>query len=512
MRLNLTIRHKMLAFSLSGLAFVLAVGGIGYAAVARLANASQQITATSASLKAQMQADMMHDALHSDALRALRAGSLQDATQQAPIQAELDGHVKEFRDSIDALRSMSLDPQVDAAVSKVRPALESYVASAAKVARLAFTDMAAADAEYIAFSAAFKILEGEMEALGELIEAKVQSTQVESDATANMARMTMLVVAGVSAALLFLIGTFIGRGITGPLDRAVGITRKVASGDLGSRIEVTGTGETAELLTALKGMNSNLVDLVRTVRDSGESIATGSSEIAMGSVDLSQRTEAQAASLQQTAASMEQLTATVRQNADTARQASQMAASASDAAAQGGVVVGRVVTTMDDITASARKIADIIGVIDGIAFQTNILALNAAVEAARAGEQGRGFAVVASEVRSLAGRSADAAKEIKTLINTSVERVEQGTALVDKAGVTMAEVVSSIRRVADIVGEISAASGEQQSGVAQVSEAVSSMDQTTQQNAALVEQMAAAASGLKSQADDLVGVVGVFKL
>jgi methyl-accepting chemotaxis protein len=216
--------------------------------------------------------------------------------------------------------------------------------------------------------------------------------------------------------------------------------------------------------------------------------------------------------LEETAASMEELNATVKQNADSARQANQLAVNASAVATHGGEVVGQVVETMKGINDASRKIGEIISVIDGIAFQTNILALNAAVEAARAGEQGRGFAVVASEVRSLAGRSAEAAKEIKMLINTSVERVEQGTALVDKAGVTMAEVVSSIRRVADIVGEISAASGEQQAGVAQVSEAVSSMDQTTQQNAALVEQMAAAASGLKSQAEELVAVVGVFKL
>ena len=241
-------------------------------------------------------------------------------------------------------------------------------------------------------------------------------------------------------------------------------------------------------------------------------MATASAEIASGNNELSSRTESQASALEQTAASMEQLSATVKQNADSAAQANQLAMSASTVAIKGGEVVGQVVDTMKGINASSRKISDIISVIDGIAFQTNILALNAAVEAARAGEQGRGFAVVASEVRSLAGRSAEAAKEIKILINASVERVEHGTTLVDQAGATMTEVVSSIRRATDLMGEISAASNEQSLGVSQVGEAVTQMDQVTQQNAALVEEMAAAANGLKSQAQDLVQVVALFKL
>ena len=288
----------------------------------------------------------------------------------------------------------------------------------------------------------------------------------------------------------------------------------LASGDadLSTKLRVEGNDELAAIGAGFNTFVGKIHGVLGQVRNSADGVALASAEIAQGNHDLSARTEHQASALEETAASMEELNSTVQQNADSARQANQLAVNASAVATQGGEVVGQVVETMKGINDASRKIGEIISVIDGIAFQTNILALNAAVEAARAGEQGRGFAVVASEVRSLAGRSAEAAKEIKTLINTSVERVEQGTALVDKAGVTMAEVVSSIRRVADIVGEISAASGEQQAGVAQVSEAVSSMDQTTQQNAALVEQMAAAASGLKSQADELVGVVGVFKL
>ena len=289
------------------------------------------------------------------------------------------------------------------------------------------------------------------------------------------------------------------------------VAQGVGAGDLSVSIHLK-PGDNTSLLASLKFMQENLGKVVAHVRQNSESLATASAEIAQGNQDLSARTENQASALEQTAASMEELGATVKQNADNARQANQLALSASSVAIKGGEVVAQVVETMKGINESSNKIADIIQVIDGIAFQTNILALNAAVEAARAGEQGRGFAVVASEVRALAGRSAEAAKEIKTLINASVERVEHGTAQVDQAGATMTEVVSSIRRVTDIMAEISAASSEQAAGVAQVGEAVTQMDQATQQNAALVEEMAAAASSLKSQAQELVHVVAVFKL
>ena len=315
-----------------------------------------------------------------------------------------------------------------------------------------------------------------------------------------------------TCAIAALLAMWITRLITHPMTQSVSAVERIAAGDLSVTLTAEGQDETAQLLRTLSRMTDNLSKIVGGVRQNAEGVATASAEIAQGNHDLSARTEQQASALEETAASMEQLSATVKQNADSARQANQLAMNASTVAVKGGDVVAQVVDTMKHINDSSKKIFDIISVIDGIAFQTNILALNAAVEAARAGEQGRGFAVVASEVRSLAGRSAEAAKEIKSLIGASVERVEQGTALVDQAGVTMTEVVSSIRRVTDLMGEISAASTEQSQGVAQVGEAITQMDQVTQQNAALVEEMAAAASSLKSQSQELVSTVAVFKL
>jgi methyl-accepting chemotaxis protein-1 (serine sensor receptor) len=336
----------------------------------------------------------------------------------------------------------------------------------------------------------------------------MQAAAAAGERAAMVSVVVMLLAGGLGAAGV----VWISRSIVRPIAQAVQVAQAVAAGDLGSTITVERGDETGQLLAALKTMNESLVGIVATVRQSSDSIATGSAQIASGNADLSQRTEEQASALQQTAASMEQLGVTVRHNADNARQANQLAQSASSVAVKGGDVVGQVVDTMKGINESSRRIADIIGVIDGIAFQTNILALNAAVEAARAGEQGRGFAVVASEVRNLAQRSAEAAREIKSLINASVERVERGTVLVDQAGATMAEVVAAIRRVTDIAGEISSASSEQSQGVGQVGEAVSQMDQVTQQNAALVEESAAAAESLKRQAQTLVEAVSAFRL
>ena len=334
----------------------------------------------------------------------------------------------------------------------------------------------------------------------------------EAHATERSTRTMMILLALVSMALAALIAWWNTRSITRPLARALDVANTVAAGDLTSRIEVTTRDETGMLLQALKTMNENLVRTVTTVRTGTDTIGTAAAEVAAGSLDLSSRTEQQASSLEETASSMEELTSTVKQNADNARQANTLAEAASNVAERGGRVIGEVVGTMEQINTSAGKIADIIGVIDGIAFQTNILALNAAVEAARAGEQGRGFAVVATEVRNLAQRSAAAAKEIKALIGDSTQAVEAGSKLVTEAGATMIEIVESVRRVTDIMSEITAASSEQTAGIEQINEAVAQMDQVTQQNAALVEEAAAASASMQEQAAKLAEAVSVFRV
>ncbi len=302
------------------------------------------------------------------------------------------------------------------------------------------------------------------------------------------------------------------RSITVPMNEAVQVAQRVATGDLTSNVQARSTDETGQLMLALKDMNESLKKIVGEVRSGTEAIGSGTKQIASGNADLSQRTEEQASSLEETASSMEELTSTVKQNAENAKQANQLAMGASTVAVKGGQVVSEVVSTMSSINESSKKIVDIIGVIDGIAFQTNILALNAAVEAARAGEQGRGFAVVASEVRNLAQRSAAAAKEIKTLIGDSVDKVGAGTKLVDEAGKTMEEIVNSVKRVTDIMSEITAASQEQSAGIEQVNQAITQMDEVTQQNAALVEEAAAAAESLEEQAQNLQAAVAIFNI
>ncbi|MES2297995.1 MAG: methyl-accepting chemotaxis protein [Pseudomonadota bacterium] len=338
----------------------------------------------------------------------------------------------------------------------------------------------------------------------------LQSKEKEEAQRTTSIQIAATVLVTLVAGALFMV--WLVRSITGPLNEAVGIAQTVASGDLSAHIEVTSTDEIGTLLLALKNMHDSLAEIVGKVRAGTEAIAFASNEISTGNMDLSARTEQQASSLEETASSMEELTSTVKQNGDNANQASKLASNASDVAVRGGEAVAQVIHTMGSINESSKKIVDIIGVIDGIAFQTNILALNAAVEAARAGEQGRGFAVVASEVRNLAQRSAAAAKEIKALIGDSVERVEAGSKLVGNAGTTMDEVVDSVKRVTAIIAEIAVASGEQNAGIDQINDAISQMDSVTQQNAALVEEAAAAAEAMKQQAESLAHAVSVFKI
>jgi methyl-accepting chemotaxis protein len=450
-------------------------------------------------------------------MRALGSGFLTQgnlppegrATLQALQKRVLELQSEMFRN---LNKATAANPMMKAALQTRADANRSAVdktLALAEQAVIGATEINASPTEY--FDEFTRTIDGLYEFNGVAMNSLVQGMQ-NRVRTENRRQFLLLAVLLLGmAAASWLAVTFV-RSITGPVHEAVAVAQSVAAGNLDIDVTVRGSNELGQLMQALSDMSQSLIGVVGSVRQGAEGVATASAEIAQGNNDLSARTESQASALEQTASSMEQLGAAVRQNADSARQANQLAHNASLVAIKGGEVVGQVVQTMHGINASSRKISDIISVIDGIAFQTNILALNAAVEAARAGEQGRGFAVVASEVRSLAGRSADAAKEITALINASVERVEQGSALVDQAGTTMTEVVSSIKRVTDLMGEISAASNEQSLGVSQVGEAVGQMDQATQQNAALVEEMAAAASSLNSQAQELVQTVSVFQL
>jgi methyl-accepting chemotaxis protein len=417
----------------------------------------------------------------------------------------------ELQKSLEPLLSSPAEKEMYASIAALRKTYQAdkEATMKAKLAGNAEVTAAAFEKNFLPSSRAYqaKVLD-----FLKLQRAEIDATAHAID-QAYQASFNLMILLGVLlVALSVLCAWLIARSITVPIRAAVEVATRVAQGDLTNDIVVTGKDEIGELLQALKGMNAGLVDIIRSVQTGAGSIASASGEIASGNLDLSSRTEQQAGSLEETAATMEELTSTVKHNAENARQANQLAQSASQTAVKGGDAVAQVVATMASINDSSKKIVDIIGVIDSIAFQTNILALNAAVEAARAGEQGRGFAVVASEVRNLAQRSAGAAKEIKTLIGDSVDKVNAGSKLVNDAGVTMDEIVGSVRRVTDIIAEITAASDEQRTGIEQVNRAIVEMDDVTQQNAALVEQAAAAAQSLQDQAAHLAQVVAVFRI
>jgi methyl-accepting chemotaxis protein len=439
-----------------------------------------------------------------------------DKSYQSEYKDKLDEAAKSLESALAAYAPTVKSDEERAALSKLTKLWSQYRESQQRVVKLGQTSQQdAADIADGASSMLFDELIGEISTLNKFNYDGGKASAASAAAIYGQVRVATAGLMAFSVVLGLVLALVITRRLLGQLGgeprTAVQIAKAVAQGDLTTPIQIR-AGDGESLMAWLQKMQQGLVEAVTNVRQGSEHVATASSEIAQGNQDLSSRTEQQASALQQTAATMDELGSTVRNNADNAHQASQLAEGASNVAARGGAVVGEVVETMKGINDSSRKIADIIGVIDGIAFQTNILALNAAVEAARAGEQGRGFAVVAGEVRSLAQRSAEAAKEIKALITASVERVEHGSVLVGRAGTTMSEIVAAIQRVSNIVNEISSASGEQSNGVTQVGQAITQMDRGTQQNAALVEQSAAAAESLKQQARLLVDAVAVFKL
>jgi len=511
-----TIRTRMLgAIAVVTLA-LLAVGGVGLAAqlYARSVNTSFVDKDFAAMTRiAQLRTAMSTLRAHEKDMiiqyeNAVEVGKANEAWQKtlAQIQASAKALHEVLRTDADRAKVAAAMQSLDKFQANFLPVARQLEAMGFDSARVAAAFMGRAAPDYDAAQAT-------IEALAADLDRSAVAGGQHLQATATMV-MALLGAAVVLALVVIVPLTLVNmQSICKPVVAAETLAGAIAQGDLSERaIDDRGADETANLLRALVSMQASLRRIVGEVRSSTDSISTASAEIATGNQDLSARTEQAASSLQQTASSMEQLTGTVRQSADSARQADQLASSAAEVAARGGKVVSEVVNTMDDINASSKKIADIIGVIDGIAFQTNILALNAAVEAARAGEQGRGFAVVAGEVRNLAQRSAEAAKEIKSLIGASVDKVESGSRLVADAGKTMREIVGSVQRVTDIIGEITAAATEQSDGIGQVNTSVTHLDKMTQQNAALVEESAAAAASLKEQTVRLSQAVSLFRL
>ncbi len=428
--------------------------------------------------------------------------------------AAVEVNKKKITTLLKAIEEQSATQEEKNAIEKLKDSRAKFVLSFSKVAALIEQDVQT-DAVEMLNKEAFPALQDALNDITTLVNLEKLAMEKNGESikqSISFSSTFSVIFSAIAVIFSALFAVLIAKSIVTPLNNAVNIAICVAEGDLTTRIETGGSDETGQLLKALFDMNKSLVATIGQVNESVDTIATASSQIASGNADLSSRTESQASSLEQTAASMEELTSIVKKNADNAHKANQLVVSASDVAIRGGHVVGDVVSTMGSIKTSSGKIVEIISVIDGIAFQTNILALNAAVEAARAGEQGRGFAVVASEVRNLAQRSASAAREIKTLIDNSVEQVELGSKLVDQAGRTMEEIVSSVKHVAEIMSEIAAASQEQSSGIEQVNRAISHMDEMTQQNAALVEQAAAAAESMRDQAKVLANTVQIFKL
>ena len=513
--MNISIRKRLMLSNVATLLFVALCGLIGIQAVRSLDTAMDAVRDNGSAIKDQLQADMAHDAIRGDVLGGLLAATNADSAAAQEAAKDLAEHTTVLRARLASMAAITTDAQLKRDMAKVGPDAEAYLASAASLLKAAALDKDAAQAAYPAFLNSFRRLEESMGALSEHIEKNSAAAAAGGEQAGKNALLQIGGVSLLSMLVALALGMMNTRAIVTPLNAAIESAARIAQGDL-SGDAGHGNGsthtETGRLILALANMRASLHDIVAQVRLGMDAMATASGQIAAGNMDLSSRTEMQASSLEETASSMEELTSTVRQNSENARQATQLAASASDVAAKGGAVVAEVVETMGAIDQASSKIGAIISVIEGIAVQTNILALNAAVEAARAGEQGRGFAVVATEVRALAQRSNTAAKEIKDLVGASASAVTRGSLLVHNAGATMAEIVASVGRVSAIMQEIGVASAEQETGIEQVNRAIGEIDGITQQNAALVEQAAAAAGSMQEQAGSLKDIVNVFQL
>ena len=510
---HITIKTRLI-FVIAFLAAELIVGAV--VGIVNLGTANAELkNLYDNRLVAQGQLSRVMQLITANQLIVAKAANVADAAQRDALLAEVDANIASVSASWKAYEDTDNTAEETVLIGKFVEARKTFLAQGLQPAIAAVRAGDGARANQLVAGDMARLFQPVNATGSELITLQQRVARADyeaSQATYELVRLVCLAGLAFGLVMAALVGWLLIRAIVRPIERAVEIAGAVAAGDLTQKIEVDSRDETGRLLQALKDMNTSLVNIVTQVRGGTDTIATASGEIAAGNLDLSSRTEQQAGSLEETASSMEELTSTVKQNADNARQANVLAASAQQVAGKGGEVVEQVVKTMGAINSSATRIVDIIAVIDGIAFQTNILALNAAVEAARAGEQGRGFAVVAGEVRNLAQRSAAAAKEIKGLIDDSVEKVHHGSELVDQAGATMAEIVQSVGRVTDIISEISAASQEQTAGIEQINSAVTQMDQVTQQNAALVEEASAAAQALQEEARALAQAVGTFRL
>ena len=506
--------HKMLVAPVVAIVFLLALGAISVTLMARQGmNISTLIKNRGGAMTLALMAFQDMGQVHAGAYRTFTAGGALDAEGLRDLAAKQQTRLDAFGKK---MAEYEARPELHAEERElVRGAiahLAAYRQALSGAMNRSAADTTAAAAAMEAAEKSFQDINKSFTALAELQSKLAAESTAQGAADFRNMIVSLLGIALFAAATALLVAVLMGRAVVRPMRSAMLAAGDIARGNLATEVEVRGKDETADLLRAQEQMKQQLRVLVGEVVAGARAVADTSAQIAQGNQDLSQRTEEQAGTLEETASSMEELTSTVHQNAENARQASQLAVGASEVARKGGDVVGQVVSTMTGISASSKKISDIIGVIDGIAFQTNILALNAAVEAARAGEQGRGFAVVAAEVRNLAQRSAAAAKEIKGLIGESVQKVDAGTRLVDDAGKTMEEIVASVKKVSDLIAEIAAASEEQSSGIAQVNTAITQMDQVVQQNASLVEEAAAATESMKAQAEALLRTVSRFQL